>query len=116
MNLSSIAPIIGTAEQVVEAGSKLKKATEDIEAIFVKDLLAAMRRAVPDSSLGKGIAGDTYRDLFDNALSQSLGKAGALGISKILYRQMAPGTARAAYQKALQNLGNPMPKDHDKNL
>jgi Rod binding domain-containing protein len=70
--------------------NELKKATQGVEAMFVKDLLAAMRRGMPKSGFGeKGLGTEIYKDMFDQALADSLGKTGALGIGKILYKQLA---------------------------
>lgn len=70
--------------------AELKKATQGIEALFVKDLLSAMRRAIPKESLGASMAGgDIYRDMFDEALAESIGKSNALGIGQILYNQFS---------------------------
>ncbi|HVL37900.1 MAG TPA: rod-binding protein [Fimbriimonadaceae bacterium] len=106
MNLSSIGPLVATADDLKQAADKLKKSTDDIEAIFIKDLLSAMRRAVPDTSLGKGMGAETYRDLFDQALSQSLSRTGSLGIGKMLFRQMAPGVLQSEFNKLKNSLAN----------
>ncbi len=67
---------------------KLKKATRDIEAIFFKDMLSAMRKTVPDNSIGQSYGADIYQDLFDNALSKTASSTGSFGLSDLLYKNM----------------------------
>lgn len=69
--------------------AKLKKATDGVEAMFVKDLLAAMRKGMPKTSFGDSSGSEIYKDMFDQALADSLGRTGSLGISKVLYRQLS---------------------------
>lgn len=75
----------------------LKKATQGVEALFVKDLLAAMRRGVPKGGLGESMAGgEVYRDMLDQALADSIGRSNSLGIGKILYEQLSQQIIRGA--------------------
>jgi Rod binding domain-containing protein len=93
------AQILQIARAAAKGGptlAKLKKATQDIEAIFVKDLLAAMRKTAPRQKLGNGLGSDLYQDLFDQALSQAASKSGSLGLGKTIYQSMAPVALRAA--------------------
>lgn len=79
--------------------AKLKKASQDIEAIFMKDLLTAMRKTSPHKSMGSNFGSDMYMDLIDQAISQDAAKSGTLGIGKTIYSQMAP----LAIQTAIRN-------------
>ena len=68
---------------------RLKKAADGVESMFVKDLLAAMRKGTGKSMFGEGYGSQIYQDMFDQALSDSIGKTGMLGISKMLSTQFA---------------------------
>ena len=86
--------ILKTADIARQAGPKLqqlKKATEGIEGLFMKDLLASMRRGTPKGGLmgEDGTASKIYKDMFDQTMADNLSKSGALGIGKVLYRQLS---------------------------
>lgn len=67
---------------------KLKKATEQIEAIFVKDLLSQMRRGVSGQEKGDAM-GDMAKDMMDQAVADDFGRTGGIGIGRMLYRNLA---------------------------
>ena len=65
---------------------KLKKSTADFESILISQMLKSMRQAMtPKVEKGNGLGKDTYTSLFDQELSQSLGKRGGLGLGKKIY-------------------------------
>lgn len=68
--------------------AKLRQATRDVEAIFFKDVLSAMRKTVPDNSEGHSYGADIYQDLFDTAFSKTAASTGSFGISELLYKNM----------------------------
>jgi len=78
-----------TEERLAPQLKQLKQATNSLEAVFFKQLLEAMRKSVPKTSFGDDPGSDTYQDMMDQALSETAGKSGALGISKLLYDQMS---------------------------
>ena len=79
------------AENVKPKLAKLQKATQDFEAVFLKNLLASMRRGMPGGGLeAKSFGGDIYRDMLDDELAKSASQSGTLGVGKILYKQLAP--------------------------
>lgn len=110
MNSLKIGQIAAAAAKAAPAAAKLKKATQEIEAIFVKDLMAAMRRTAKHKSLGNSLGGDMYQDMFDQAVSDSASKTGTLGIAQTIFRQMAPAAIRAALNGATASgLSSPKP-------
>jgi len=80
---------------------RLKKATEQIEAIFVKDLLGRMRKGL-GSETKKDPMADLARDMMDQAFADEFGRTGALGIGTLLYKNLSE-----AY---LRNQGEPTGK------
>ncbi|MCO5296662.1 MAG: rod-binding protein [Fimbriimonadaceae bacterium] len=67
--------------------AKLKRATQQIEAMFFKDMLATMGAGKADSS-GGGFGADIYKDMFNQSLSETLSQRGSLGIGQMIYRPM----------------------------
>lgn len=74
------------------AHAKLKKATEGFEAYFLHQLLTEMRKTVPKDGEIKDEAHqeETFRDMMDQSLADTLSKHGDLGLGQMLYRQLAP--------------------------
>ena len=87
MRLDNALQTVAAAHKAGPEMAKLKKAAAQVEAIFVKDLIGALRRGTPDS-LGQGFGASVYRDLFDQSLSDSLAQKGSFGISGMLTRQL----------------------------
>lgn len=124
MNNPQIFKILQAASAAAPAAAKLKKATQDIEAIFIKDLLSAMRRTAPKQSLGgSSLGADMYQDLFDQAISEAGSRNGTLGVGATIYRQMAPLAIRTAIANASRSAGvlpgrseGPSPTDDFKHL
>ena len=78
----------GQGKKKIDEG-KLKKACRDFEAIFIQQMLKAMRQTVQESDLfGKGSEKETFQSLFDEEWSKSLAQQGGIGIGKMLYRQV----------------------------
>ncbi|HRK22653.1 MAG TPA: rod-binding protein, partial [Fimbriimonadaceae bacterium] len=93
---NSIFNLMRSAAAAAPVAAKLKKASQDIEAIFMKDLLTAMRRTSPHKAMGSSYGSDMYMDLVDQAISEGASRNGTLGIGKSIYRQMAPLAIQAA--------------------
>jgi len=67
------------ADAAREAEPPARQAARQLEAFFLRQLLAEAR---PESGiLGGGFAGDTFRDMLDSALADAMASAGGLGLS-----------------------------------
>lgn len=64
----------------------LKKACEQFEAVFAKQLLGEMQKG-SKSAFGDQPGGEIYKDMMDQSLADSISKRGALGIGQMLYKQ-----------------------------
>lgn len=74
----------------------LKKVSQEFEAIFIGQLLKAMRETIEESGLlGGGFGKSIYTELFDQEMSRNMAQRGALGISDLLYRNLAEKTPDA---------------------
>ncbi len=68
---------------------KLKQASQELESLFVYQLLQVMRRTVPRSTLWGGEkAGETLTWLMDQELSRSLSQRGGMGLAEIIVEQL----------------------------
>ncbi|MEJ5170094.1 MAG: rod-binding protein [Fimbriimonadales bacterium] len=90
------------AERVEPELRRLRKAAEGIEAVFFRDLLQAMRRSIPEQEGENSFGGQVYRDLFDQAVADALGRSGSLGIAKVVYDSLAESVAAQAKARALR--------------
>ncbi|HEY3780456.1 MAG TPA: rod-binding protein [Fimbriimonadaceae bacterium] len=87
--MSEINPIKAQAEAAAKPQlQQLKKATDSLESVFVKDLLTEMQKGT--NMFGKGTSAGIYQDMMNQELSKSIGGRGSLGISNMLYKQLSP--------------------------
>ena len=86
---------MAAAKGVAPQLEKLKETARAMEAHFVKEMLQAMKKAMPDTTTGEGFGNDEYQDMFDEAVSNALSKKSGLGIAQTVYKSLAP----AAFQQ-----------------
>lgn len=71
------------------AKARLHEATDDFEAILVRQLLSSMRSTLTDGGMfGDGLAGDVYSSFMDDAIAEKVTESGGLGLSDILYNRL----------------------------
>jgi murein DD-endopeptidase MepM/ murein hydrolase activator NlpD len=69
---------------------ELKKVSQEFEAVFIAQLLKVMRETIEESGLlGGGFGKSIYTELFDQEIALSMARRGALGISDLLYKNLA---------------------------
>ena len=70
--------------------AKLDKACRDMEAMFVSELLKAMRNGIPESGLLPKTPGrDVYESIFDQQLAGYLSQGRGMGLGQAVFKQMA---------------------------
>lgn len=68
----------------------LKESTKEFEAIFVMEMLKAMRKAVPEGGLfPKTQAVEIFEEMIDMETARAATEGAGLGLADAMYRQMA---------------------------
>ncbi len=72
--------------------SKLKKAAQGFEAIFLNTLLKDMRKSTKQSHplFGGGFAAGEYQDMMDQQLATTMSKSGGFGLASMLVKNLSP--------------------------
>lgn len=84
MEITDILAITGRDER-----EKLKRATQEFEALFLAYLLREMRAGLgKEGILPMGFAEEVYRDLLDGEVARAVAKAGGIGLWRLLYERM----------------------------
>ena len=70
----------------------LQKAAQQFEGYFLHELLKEMRKTVPEDKMlpDKSHGEETFRDMMDQTLTDSMSSRGDVGIAKMMYDQLAP--------------------------
>jgi len=88
MDVALAGRVKGALEAEMGRGMKsarLTKAVSAFDALFVNNMLKAMRATIPKSSLfGKGMGEDIYTSLFDWEISKEMASRGGLGLGSLL--------------------------------
>ena len=67
---------------------KLREASQDFEAIFIKQMLDAMRKTLPKGGLlHGGMAENIFEDMLYEERSKLMAKTGSIGIADMLYNR-----------------------------
>lgn len=67
----------------------LRAAARDVEAYFLKEMLASMRKTVPSGGLfEKSFAKETYEAMLDEKLAEEMAKAGGIGLGELIVKQL----------------------------
>jgi flagellar protein FlgJ len=83
------------SQATADAPAAIKEAGKQFEALFIQMMLKSMREATPDDPLFGSQEGNTYRDLFDKQIAETLSQRGGLGLAEIVVRQLQPHTGAA---------------------
>jgi flagellar protein FlgJ len=93
--------------------AKLLEACRDFEALFIKQMLDAMRKTVGKTGLlDGGMAEDIFEDMLYDEYAKKMADTAGFGLAETLYRELSPrlagqgpeasaGGATAAYARAL---------------
>lgn len=94
-----------TAES--EQEKKLKKSCQDFEAVFMNNLMKAMRKTVTKSDIfGSSKEEELFQDMMDTQICESAAKNSSIGIADMLYSQLRPQIDGAVGQAIKDLRGN----------
>jgi flagellar protein FlgJ len=86
-------PVAGSAARkpAIDRNSDLYKASEDFEALFIKQMLDVMRKTIhkEDDLLGGGIGQDVYEDMLYNEYAKKMASTAQFGLADMIYRQVS---------------------------
>ena len=69
---------------------RLRSASRDFEAIFIKQMLNSMRKTVTKSGLlGGGFAETVYEDMLFDEYAKKMAATSKMGIAEMLYKQLS---------------------------
>jgi murein DD-endopeptidase MepM/ murein hydrolase activator NlpD len=89
---------------------ELKKVSQEFEAIFIAQLLKVMRETIEESGLTEGGFGKSiYTELFDQEVSLTIARRGALGISDLLRKNLVGQNSEASPAPASTPASGPHP-------
>jgi Rod binding domain-containing protein len=77
------------------------KAARSLESYFLRRVLAEVKTS-ENSLTGGGFAGDTFKDMFDEAIADSMANAGGVGMADIIAKQMDPHPHKNAAEKTAE--------------
>jgi flagellar protein FlgJ len=70
--------------------AKLEEACRDFEAIFIKQMLDAMKNTVQKTNLfGRNMAEDIFEDMLYDEYAKEMSKSTDLGIAEMMYKQLS---------------------------
>ena len=111
MNTSSYYDFSSLATLKNADASKDPDASRDVlkkfEALFIDQMLQAMRKASFKSELFDSEGMKTYESMFDKEISEELARAGGLGLTKSLERQLGLDGENKEVQNLLLERANP---------
>ncbi len=93
-DISNLRPEILSGDEPGARDRNLRKTCEELESVFLYQLLRSMRRTVEKCDLFHGGSGeDMYESMLDQELSKSMAGTGNRGLADLLYRQLRPKDA-----------------------
>jgi flagellar protein FlgJ len=80
-----------TTRSPIDKNSKLYKASQEFEALFIKQMLDVMRKTIhkEDDLLGGWIGQDVYEDMLYDEYSKKMAATGQFGIADMIYKQLS---------------------------
>jgi len=75
----------------IDKTSDLYKAAQDFEALFIKQMLDAMRKTLntQDDMTGSGTGQDMYNDMLYDEYAKKMSSTGQFGIADMIYQQVS---------------------------
>ena len=75
----------------IDKQSEMYKISVEFEALFIKEMLKAMRKTVNKSSLiNTGLSGEIFEDMLYDEYAKNMAQRAGFGLAETLYRQLSP--------------------------
>jgi Rod binding domain-containing protein len=71
-----------------DRSAAIRGAAQDFEALLLTQLMATMRRTVPEGMFGNGTDSQIWRSMMDEALASQMAQAGGIGLADLLAAQL----------------------------
>jgi len=85
---SSFNKVLDKARQA-EDDKRLREACQEMESVFLNQVLSTMRSTVPPNALlGRSQAEDIFQGMLDQEYAKSASKTGSIGLAEIIFRQL----------------------------
>ncbi|MGE4423196.1 MAG: rod-binding protein [Pseudodesulfovibrio sp.] len=78
--------------------SKLKKACQNFEAVFIGKLWEQMKQSVPKEGYLHSKQEDSYMSMFDRDFSEKMAQAGGIGLADMIYAQLSQKLKQASQE------------------
>ncbi len=80
-----------TTRAAVDRNSELYKASQDFEALFIKQMLDSMRKTIHKENdlLNGGLGQDVYEDMLYDEYAKKMAATAQFGLADTIYRQLA---------------------------
>lgn len=96
MQVSSISPTSAPPLKPGEDAAALKKVAQQFEAVFLRQMIGAMRSASLAEGIGDSSATQQFQDMADARTADAMAGKGAMGIADLLIQQFGARVAPAA--------------------
>ena len=80
-----------TTRPLIDRNSELYKASQDFEALFIKQMLDVMRKTIhkEDDLLNGGLGQDVYEDMLYDQYAKKMASTAQFGLADMIYRQLS---------------------------
>ena len=84
-------PVAAQRTSRIDRNSDLYKASQDFEALFIKQMLDVMRKTIhkEDDLLGGGLGQDVYEDMLYDEYAKKMAATAQFGLADMIYRQVS---------------------------
>lgn len=84
-----LASLRGRAGKKGDDPEALRRASQEFEAVLVRQLIAEMRKSIPEGGfLERSMAREWFEGMLDQALAEEISRGRGLGLAEVFYEQM----------------------------
>ena len=109
--MSALQSLVDTGRAIQAADPKLKqlkKASQDLEAHFFKQLLQTMHKGMKETHFGTSEGSEIYQDMQDEAYANAMAQTGGLGIAKMVFHATSKPVLQEAFTQLARKPSTPI--------